>query len=173
MGETESSRIVRAKEYARDFLLGHINHHRTVYESIKALWESQKRVVSRESEIAQLQRQLAAAQQRLAGENGEVRSAIVTAANVVYSFNHHNEEGIGEVIYMEGDLGAQPRADMQEIMEALKFIFVTDHVLVRDATQRRLTTFYLDLQREAQVREAQRIGQNVVVNRIDAEPRNP
>ena len=112
--EPMSNQMIRAKRNAEAFLVGNIMNQPSVFNVIKTLWDSHKKVISRMREIEQLQRELASARGKLAEEQPQVQSSLAKAALVVFTAGTGNQ---ADAIFIEGDMANQARLQMNEITD--------------------------------------------------------
>jgi hypothetical protein len=112
--EPMSNQMMRAKRHAETFLVGGIINQPVVYNSLKTLWDSHKKVISRRVEIEQLERELAASRGKLAAEQPHVQSSLAKASLVVFTAGTGNQ---ADAIFIEGEVANHARLQMTEITD--------------------------------------------------------
>jgi hypothetical protein len=112
MQDLPSSRVVQAKRNCERFMLGDLMSVPLVYTSIKSLWDSHKKVVSRRREIEQQQMCLKLSQDKLEIDQTSMQAALLRATMIVYSAGTNSDS---DQIFHEEDSGPQARLQMGEI----------------------------------------------------------
>ena len=116
--ESESNRMMRAKRAAEDFLLGagRLLERNQIYNGVKEIWETQKRLNNKQKELEALENQARAVLAKITAERGTLQSNVMKAAIAIYS--HGNNLGDGEAIFLgENDGAGQARLQIGEIVQ--------------------------------------------------------
>lgn len=112
--EPVSNQMMRAKRHAETYLVGGIINQPAVFSTLKALWDTHKREISRQREIEQLDRELASARAKLANEQPLVQSSLARAALVVFTAGTGNQ---ADAIFVEGETAIHARLQLAEITD--------------------------------------------------------
>lgn len=112
--EPVSNQMIRAKRHAETYLVGNIINQPVVFNSLKTLWDSHKKEISRMREVEQLERELAAARAKLIHERPLVQSSLARAALVVFTAGTGNQ---ADAIFIQGEAANHARLQMTEITD--------------------------------------------------------
>jgi hypothetical protein len=94
--------------------VGNIINQPVVFNSLKTLWDSHKKEISRMREVEQLERELAAARAKLIHERPLVQSSLARAALVVFTAGTGNQ---ADAIFIQGEAANHARLQMTEITD--------------------------------------------------------
>lgn len=131
--ECISTRMVRAKREAERFLMGErqLLNNPSVYNQVKEVWESQKRLVSKRMELEALVSHGRLVETKIHDEESNLNSKILNTSMSIFTYGN-NMNNAADQIFHEQD-GNAHRLQLAEITRMLKFIYVADPILNREA----------------------------------------
>lgn len=132
-----SQDMLTAKRNAEEFLLGGQNllANTSIYKQVEGVHQLSKRLSGHRKELLALVAQGQALEQKVNAEQSDLNDRLYKVA--VSIFTHGNRLDNPAEIFME-DAGPQHRMQIAEIVELLKFIYISDPVLDRSETARNL-----------------------------------
>jgi hypothetical protein len=127
-----SERVHSSRMNTHQFLFGDNNllQNKEVYETVKDISESHRRIISKRIDIEEAEHVLAQLRIKLTQEEASLKSSILRSSTTIMAIAQQNFNP--DELYMEGNEGAQAnRLQVVQINRLLKFIYCTDSVLDR------------------------------------------
>ena len=143
--ECETQRMIIAKRNAEDFVLGNdqLLLNNKIFKDVTGIHDHSKRVAGHRQELQALFDQGAALERKLAIEEADLNDKLYKAAVSVYSHGRHINDPAD--IFVEGnEVGMQHRLQIQDLIQYLKFIYISDPATDRSELSRRLCVHFLD-----------------------------